>query len=230
MNDGIYYPFDDERFREYQEGFRKLIAACEKAGAKVVLMTPAPFDPQPVKDKVLAKGAEKYSWLKPYAGYDDVLKLYSDWLLSFRDRGYLVADAHSAMRGDHLARMRKIDPAYAISADGVHPDANGHYIIFRELATTLGLPMDGVEAHLDAAAGTSGSPGVSGVKVGLASWSSIGKRPRVFHAIRPRTIAWPTWKPWPAAWAGLGWPSRDFQPASTLFTRAIRLDRRRDSR
>ncbi|HEY2911579.1 MAG TPA: lipolytic enzyme, partial [Gemmataceae bacterium] len=31
MNDGIYYPFDEERFRKYQDGFRKLIADCEKA-------------------------------------------------------------------------------------------------------------------------------------------------------------------------------------------------------
>src|SRR5581483_11418041 len=44
MNDGIYYPFAEERFRKYQEGMRRLIACCEKAGAKVMLMTPAPFD------------------------------------------------------------------------------------------------------------------------------------------------------------------------------------------
>src|SRR5690349_5649624 len=28
MNDGIYYPFEEERFRKYQEGYRKLIAEC----------------------------------------------------------------------------------------------------------------------------------------------------------------------------------------------------------
>src|SRR5262245_55698622 len=109
MNDGIYYPFDEERFRKYQDGYRKLISDCEKAGAKVVLMTPAPFDPKPLKDKVQAKGADKYSWLKPYAAYDDeVLKRYSEWLVTFRDKGYLVVDAHSALRA-HLVRMRKID-------------------------------------------------------------------------------------------------------------------------
>ena len=110
MNDGIYYPFDAERFAKYQAGYRKLIADCEKAGAKVVLMTPSPFDPKPLKDKVLAKGAEKYSWLKPYADYDDdVLKRYSEWLVTYRDKGYLVVDAHTAMRA-HLDRMRKIRP------------------------------------------------------------------------------------------------------------------------
>ena len=167
MNDGIYYPFDEERFRKYQNGYRKLIADCEKAGAKVVLMTPAPFDPKPLKDKVVGKGAEKYSWLKPYAHYDDeVLKRYSDWLVTFREKGYRVADAHSALLA-HIARMRKVDPAYAISGDGIHPDASGHYIIFRELATAMGCPIDGIEARIDAAAGKSQSPGIGSLKVGL---------------------------------------------------------------
>jgi hypothetical protein len=186
MNDGIYYPFDDERFRKYQEGYRKLIADCEKAGAKVVLMTPAPFDSKPLKDKVQAKGADKYSWLKPYAGYDDeVLKRYSEWLVSLRDKGYRVADAHSAVRA-HLERMRKLDPAYVVSGDGIHPDASGHIIIFRELASTLGLPLKGVEARIDAASGKSKSTGVSNLKVGLGKlefhWKAL--------AIFPRDSAW----------------------------------------
>jgi lysophospholipase L1-like esterase len=185
MNDGIYYPFDEDRFRKYQEGYRKLIADCEKAGAKVVLMTPAPFDPRPLKDKVQAKGAEKYSWLKPYADYDDVLRLYSGWLLTFRDKGYAVADAHSAIHA-HLERMRKIDTAYSVSADGIHPDASGHYIIFRELATTLGIPVEGVEARLDAATGKSDSPGVSNIKVGLGRLEFAWRAPASF----PRDSAW----------------------------------------
>jgi hypothetical protein len=186
MNDGIYYPFDEERFRKYQDGYRKLIADCEKAGAKVVLLTPAPFDSKPLKDKVLPKGADKYSWLKPYADYDDdVLKRYAEWLVTFRDKGYLVADAHSAVRA-HLGRMRKIDPAYSVSGDGIHPDASGHYIIFRELASTLGLPLDGLEARVDAAAGKSESPGVAGLKVGLGKLEFAWKAPAAF----PRDPAW----------------------------------------
>jgi lysophospholipase L1-like esterase len=186
MNDGIYYPYDEERFRKYQDGYRKLIAECEKAGAKVVLMTPAPFDAKPLKDKVQPKGAEKYSWLKPYADYDeDVLKRYAEWLVTFRDKGYLVADAHSAVRA-HLDRMRKIDPTYTVSGDGIHPDASGHYVIFRELATTLGIPLDGLDARIDAAAGKSESPGVANVKVGLGKLEFTWKAPAAF----PRDSAW----------------------------------------
>src|SRR5689334_18928170 len=65
MNDGIYSPFSEERFKKYQDGILKLVAKVEKAGAKAVLMTPPPFDPKPLKDKVQAKGAEKFSWLRP---------------------------------------------------------------------------------------------------------------------------------------------------------------------
>lgn len=186
MNDGIYYPFDEDHFRKYQDGYRKLIADCEKAGAKVVLMTPAPFDPKPLKDKVQAKGVEKYSWLKPYVDYDsDVLKRYSEWLVSFRDKGYLVADAHSATLA-HLERMRKIDPAYSVSLDGIHPDGSGHYIIFRELATTLDVPTDGFEAGIDAAAGKSSSLRIGNVKVGIGKLEFTWNVPATF----PRDSAW----------------------------------------
>ena len=117
----------------------------------------------------------------------------------------------------HLARMRKIDPAYAISADGVHPHANGHDIIFLNWRRCSACRWT-VLSSVDAATGSSGSPGVSGVKVGLGklefNWKAAERFPRTAGP-----IAWPTWKPWPAAWAGSGWPSRDFQPASTLLTR-----------
>ena len=186
MNDGIYYPFGEERFQKYQEGYRKLIAECEKAGAKVVLMTPAPFDARPVKDKTQAKGAEKYSWLKPYVDYDaEVLKRYSDWQVTLREKGYRVADAHAAMHL-HFAKMRKIVPEYAVSADGIHPDASGHFIVFRELASTLGLPIAGREARIDAAAGTSGNAEVGGIKVGVGKLDFSWKVPVSF----PRDKAW----------------------------------------
>src|SRR5690349_8417029 len=53
MNDGIYYPFSEERFRKYQDGMRRLIDRVKASGAAVVLMTTPPFDPQPVRDKLL---------------------------------------------------------------------------------------------------------------------------------------------------------------------------------
>ena len=94
MNDGIYYPFGEERFKKYQDGITALVAKIEKAGAKAILMSPAPFDAQPLKDKVQTKDAAKFSWLKPYERYDEeVLKKYAEWLLTWRDKKYIVIDA-----------------------------------------------------------------------------------------------------------------------------------------
>jgi len=141
MNDGIYYPFSEERFKKYQEGITKLIAKVEKAGAKAILMSPAPFDATPLKTNVLAKGAEKYSWLRPYERYDEeVLTKYSEWLLTLREKQYVVIDAHAALL-KHIESMRMGDPAYRISSDGIHPNANGHLVIALEILKEWKAPM-----------------------------------------------------------------------------------------
>ena len=74
-----------------------------------------------------------------------------------------------------MAAMRKTDPAYRVSGDGIHPDANGHFVIFRELAKALALSDEGVAASIDAAKGESGSPAISSVKVGLRKLELVWK-------------------------------------------------------
>ena len=140
MNDGIYSPFSEDRFKKYQEGIQKVLEKVKKIGAMPILMTPAPFDPKPLKAKILPKKSEKFSWLQPYENYDDeVLAYYSEWLLSLREEKYLVADPHSAIV-THLMSMRVKNEKYCVSMDGIHPDANGHALIARELLLTLKAP------------------------------------------------------------------------------------------
>jgi hypothetical protein len=45
MNDGIYYPFSDERFQRFQDGMRFLRERATASGAKVLHVTPPVFDP-----------------------------------------------------------------------------------------------------------------------------------------------------------------------------------------
>lgn len=149
MNDGIYYPFSEERFHKYQQGMERLIERVQKAGAKVVLLTPAPFDPQPVKDKLLPPSADRFSWLHPYEGYDGVLTRNAEWLLSLRDKGLVVADAHDAINR-YLAAMRRSDPKYHVSADGIHPDATGHWLLARALLLAWNAPPEVDGAEIDA--------------------------------------------------------------------------------
>ena len=77
--------------------------------------------------------------------------------------------------GKTWPKCAKSEPAYRIAGDGVHPDANGHFVIFRALAKTLDLPGDGVSASVDAAKSDSVSPGISGVKVGLNKLEFVWK-------------------------------------------------------
>ncbi len=150
MNDGIYYPFSQERFARYRDGMESVIRRVRQTGARVVLMTPAPFDPLPLHAKVLPKTAEKFSWMRPYEGYNEVLRRYSDWLLTLRDRGLIVVDAHAALKR-HLAKARRTDPRYHLSGDGIHPNATGHAIIAHELLRAWHAPAEVDRAEIDVA-------------------------------------------------------------------------------
>jgi lysophospholipase L1-like esterase len=177
MNDGIYSPFDEGRFKKYRDGMTKLIEKVEKAGAKAVLMTPAPFDPKPVKDKLLAKDAAKFSWLRPYEKYDEeVLTKYSEWLLTLRDKKYTVIDAHAALLR-HLVAVRKDDRDYRVSADGIHPNADGHLVVALELLKELKAPAAVKDIAIDI---TKNPPTQSDVKMiagGRAAFSFLLPRP-----------------------------------------------------
>ena len=137
MNDGIYYPFGEERFQKFQDGMRWLREQAAAAGAKVLHLTPPVFDPQPIRRNTLPAGRDEYR--QPYEGYNDVLDRYSAWLLAQRDQGWDVVDTHGPMNR-HLAERRLHDPAYRLAGDGVHIDASGHWLIAREMLAHLGAP------------------------------------------------------------------------------------------
>jgi lysophospholipase L1-like esterase len=147
MNDGVYFPFAEERFAKFRDGMTHLHAAVVAAGATIIHVTPPVFDPLPIAAKVLPAGLVDYP--KPFAGYNDVLDRYSAWLVAQRAQGWDVVDAHGLMNAS-LARLRKTDPAFTFSKDGVHPDALGHAVIARALLAAWGLRPDDNEllAHL----------------------------------------------------------------------------------
>ncbi len=141
MNDGIYFPFSEERFARFRDGMTRLHEAVVAAHATIIHLTPPVFDPQPIAAKTLPAGLATYP--TPYAGYDDVLRRYSDWLLAQRTRGWEVIDIHGPM-ANALAQQRQKDPAFAFSKDGIHPDARGHAVMARALLNAWGLrPDDG---------------------------------------------------------------------------------------
>ena len=144
MNDGIYYPFSEDRFQAYQNGIKKLLKEVEHRKIRIVLLTPAFFDSLPIKDRLLPAGRDAYP--QPYVGYDDVLQMYSEWLIGLRSESVSVIDTHSAMKERVLAQ-RKSEPTFTFATDGVHPNSNGHRTIAEAIAKKwdleLGTPTDG---------------------------------------------------------------------------------------
>jgi lysophospholipase L1-like esterase len=137
MNDGIYHPFDEGRFRKFQEGMRYLHDRAVAAGARVLHVTPPVFDPDPIRANTLPEGLAEYR--KPFEGYDGVLGRYSEWLLARRADGWDVVDVHGPMKR-YLVTERGRDPKFRLAADGVHINPTGHWLIAREVLAHWGVP------------------------------------------------------------------------------------------
>ncbi len=120
MNDGIYLPFDEERFQKYKEGINWLNQEVLNNGASIVHLTP------PIYDERMGEA------------YANVLDIYADWLISKRySDQWKVIDLHWPMR-KYLEYMRLTDNNYFLAKDGVHPNDTGHWIMAKQLLLYLG--------------------------------------------------------------------------------------------
>jgi len=126
MNCGIYLPLDDGRFAKFKDGIERLHAAAEKAGAKIIHLTPPIYEKQPGKPGPAGD-----------ADYDAVLTAYSEWLLSKRADGWAVIDVHGPMKAALEAR-RKDDANATFTPDCIHPNDEGHWAICRAVIAGLG--------------------------------------------------------------------------------------------
>ena len=136
INDGIYYPFSQERFEAFKSGWEKLTEAVSKCGARLTAVTPPPFDAASFLrggGTLLAPGAEKYSYMEPYEKYDEVMERYAR--IVTEEPGCDVADIYSALRQDYDCRNQ--DENHLPQGDGIHPDLYGHLLMARILLKTL---------------------------------------------------------------------------------------------
>lgn len=139
MNDGIYWPLDDSRMQAFQQGIGKLISDCRAAGAQVVLLTPPPFDPQPVRAKLLPVGAADYGFRAPYEGYGGVLEAFARWELTVPTEQARVIDLNGPMTA-FVAKRRMREPAFTFSGDGIHPNDQGLLLMADCVLRGLGYP------------------------------------------------------------------------------------------
>lgn len=134
MNDGIYSPFAEERFRAYQEGLMEAIRIVCSSGAKAIVMTPPPFDSSAIRPETLLADnhdVKAYSYLTPYEHYNDVLRSYAHWLLSLVSSSIEIVNIYDPLL-QAREQARRNDPDYR-SGDGIHPLADGHWVIAETL-------------------------------------------------------------------------------------------------
>jgi lysophospholipase L1-like esterase len=71
MNDGNYHPFEPERFAKYQDGIRRLIERTRaEAHARLVLLSPPPFDPY--RRTASDPSAVEYGYKFPALDYESI--------------------------------------------------------------------------------------------------------------------------------------------------------------
>ncbi len=173
MNDGNYHPFDRLKFERYQAGVRRLIERCRGIGARLLLVTPPPFDPY--RRRNADPNAVAYGYKFPAVDYDVTLEVYSQFLRGLRAEGLPVADVHTAMN-DHLRRRRRERVSFHLSPDAVHPNPTGHWLMAQTILETMRVPALVAEAELDARAAKAVRGQVSGLRTeggGLAfAWTT----------------------------------------------------------
>lgn len=140
MNDGIYYPFSEERFKKYQDGMNRLIEKVHASGAKLVLITPPPFDPLHLKaeGKLLPERSDKFAWFAVYENYDEVIQKYGKWVLQQKDRVEMVIDLHAPIAA-FWEQRRKTEPTFTVAPDGVHCNSTGHQTIAEVILKAWGM-------------------------------------------------------------------------------------------
>jgi lysophospholipase L1-like esterase len=126
INDGIYQPLDEARFKAFKDGVNKLLDQCQAAGVKqLYLVTPPIFD-------ATSKPGE--------FNYDSVMTAYAAWEMQLKRPGLTVIDLHSAMRKARDARTE------VFSRDRVHPGDDGHLLMARTILAGAGVTTPDVTA------------------------------------------------------------------------------------
>ncbi len=148
MNDGIYHPFDSERFADYRAGMDKLIQVYEEKSVPLVLMTPTLFDLPSARERAAMVPASStdypFAYNNTFFAYDQVLQRYAEWVKSQSQRSVASVDLHSATYR-FVTANRAVDKGYHFG-DGVHPPTEGHL----EMALTI-LQGLGIQETRDAA-------------------------------------------------------------------------------
>ncbi len=127
INDGIYMPFDEERFSKYRNGLQWLHAQIIRSGAKVIHVTAPYYDE--------ARAGNK--------GYERTMDRYAEWLVGMKDSAkWNVINVYDPMK-QYLTAHRELDKkfhldGFEVASDGVHPNDNAHWLMARTILLAMG--------------------------------------------------------------------------------------------
>jgi lysophospholipase L1-like esterase len=147
INDGIYHPFDMARFAAYRAGIRKLVEKVRKAGARLVLLAPPPFDPLAKPNVVVGANAPEFGYKTPFRDYDRVVARYGEWVLALRGDGVQTVDLHSPFL-DYVRERRKERPGFLLTGDGIHPGPVGHALMALAILRAWNAPAEVGRGHV----------------------------------------------------------------------------------
>ncbi|MEM7476451.1 MAG: GDSL-type esterase/lipase family protein [Planctomycetota bacterium] len=148
MNDGIYQPRSEENFKAYQDGMLKLSLEVRKSGARLVVLTPPLFEPEPVKRSGKLGPAKngRYAYFAPAPDYDRVLEEQTQWCLKNQFRATKVINLHEMMR-DQKKIFKQEDDKFTFSRDGVHFGALAHGLVAEHILSQIGAPANLIAAY-----------------------------------------------------------------------------------
>lgn len=130
MNDGRYRPLDQNTYNTYYYNMAGLVDNLQKAGVKVVLLTPSGVD-----------GDKQPPWLTytlETVHYNDVLRSFGDAVKKIAsEKNVAVFDLQHLML-DVLARAKADNPGFVMMPDGVHPNEVGGAVMAYAVLKALG--------------------------------------------------------------------------------------------
>lgn len=147
MNDGGYSTFDAKHMQDYGNALTHIVDELQQKlpGVRLTLLTPSMFD-YAAKDRPAPPADGKFSYGNPAPDYNQTLVRYGDLVRRIGAVRHIpVADLNAPMVLA-TAAGRKIDPKFALSGDGVHPNDVGHLVMAAAVLKTwhaAPLPRNG---------------------------------------------------------------------------------------
>lgn len=166
MNDGTYQSYDQATFDAYHRDMTTVVEKIVATGATPILMTPTMYDSRasrmfPRKGRTYSEGL--------LTQYNSVLTYYGTWLREVAvENGYGFVDMWGPLNNLTFA-ARRINPAFTMIQDAVHPDPPGQAVMAVAMIDDLGLkaPLSNIRIQLYGKNSPKwGSPGgtISGLK------------------------------------------------------------------